>query len=36
MSTRTTDQISDQSGRRVVVTGASSDDGEITARKLAR
>jgi NAD(P)-dependent dehydrogenase (short-subunit alcohol dehydrogenase family) len=36
MSARTTDQISDQSSRRVVVTGASSGDGEITARELAR
>ena len=31
-----TDQIPDQSGRRVVVTGASSGLGEITARELAR
>jgi NAD(P)-dependent dehydrogenase (short-subunit alcohol dehydrogenase family) len=36
MSAWTTDQISDQSGRRVVVTGASSGLGEITARELAR
>ena len=32
----TTDQIPDQTGRRVVVTGASSGLGEITARELAR
>jgi NAD(P)-dependent dehydrogenase (short-subunit alcohol dehydrogenase family) len=36
MSAWTTDQIPDQSGRRVVVTGASSGLGEITARELAR
>jgi len=30
------DEIPDQSGRRVVVTGASSGLGEITARELAR
>lgn len=32
----TADQIPDQTGRRVVVTGASSGLGEITARELAR
>jgi NAD(P)-dependent dehydrogenase (short-subunit alcohol dehydrogenase family) len=36
MSAWNTDQIPDQSGRRVVVTGASSGLGEITARELAR
>ena len=36
MSAWTTDQIPDQSGRRVVVTGASSGLGEVTARELAR
>ncbi len=36
MSAWNADQIPDQSGRRVVVTGASSGLGEITARELAR
>ncbi|MEO6144981.1 MAG: oxidoreductase [Dermatophilaceae bacterium] len=36
MSAWNTDQMPDQSGRRVVVTGASSGLGEITARELAR
>jgi NAD(P)-dependent dehydrogenase (short-subunit alcohol dehydrogenase family) len=36
MSAWTTEQIPDQSSRRVVVTGASSGLGEITARELAR
>ncbi len=36
MSGWNTDQMPDQSGRRVVVTGASSGLGEITARELAR
>ncbi|MEP7035522.1 MAG: oxidoreductase [Dermatophilaceae bacterium] len=36
MSAWTIDQIPDQSGRRVVVTGASSGLGEVTARELAR
>jgi len=35
MTAWTTHQIPDQSGRRVVVTGASSGLGEVTARKLA-
>jgi NAD(P)-dependent dehydrogenase (short-subunit alcohol dehydrogenase family) len=36
MSAWSTDQIPDQTGRRVVVTGASSGLGEITAHELAR
>ncbi|WP_342775540.1 SDR family NAD(P)-dependent oxidoreductase [Rhodoglobus vestalii] len=36
MSAWTTEQIPDQSFRRVVVTGASSGLGEIIARELAR
>jgi len=36
MTAWSTDQIPDQTGRRVVVTGASSGLGEITARELAR
>ncbi|MEP7016669.1 MAG: SDR family NAD(P)-dependent oxidoreductase [Actinomycetota bacterium] len=36
MSGWNTDQVPDQSGRRVVVTGASCGLGEITARELAR
>jgi NAD(P)-dependent dehydrogenase (short-subunit alcohol dehydrogenase family) len=36
MTAWTADQISDQTGRRVVVTGASSGLGEVTARELAR
>ncbi len=36
MTAWATDQIPDQTGRRVVVTGASSGLGEITARELAR
>ena len=36
MTAWTTDQIPDQTGRYVVVTGASSGLGEITARELAR
>jgi NAD(P)-dependent dehydrogenase (short-subunit alcohol dehydrogenase family) len=36
MTAWTADHIPDQTGRRVVVTGASSGLGEITARELAR
>ena len=36
MSAWNTDQIPDQAGRRVVVTGASSGLGEITAYELTR
>ncbi len=36
MSAWNADQIPDQTGRRVVVTGANSGLGEITARELAR
>ena len=36
MSAWTADRIPDQTGRRVVVTGASSGLGEVTARELAR
>jgi NAD(P)-dependent dehydrogenase (short-subunit alcohol dehydrogenase family) len=36
MSAWNTDQIPDQTGRRVLVTGASSGLGEITAYELAR
>lgn len=36
MTAWTADQIPDQTGRRVVVTGASSGLGEVTARELAR
>jgi len=35
MSAWNTDQIPDQTGRRVLVTGASSGLGEITAHELA-
>lgn len=36
MSEWNTDQIPDQTGRRAVVTGASSGLGEVTAHELAR
>jgi hypothetical protein len=36
MSAWTTDQVCDQSGRRVAVAVASTGDGEITARELSR
>lgn len=36
MSAWTADQIPDQTGRRVLVTGARSGLGEITACELAR
>lgn len=36
MTAWTADHIPDQTGRRVVVTGASSGLGEVTARELAR